>query len=175
MVAETYAIDIPTPITRYGYFIYAWKAMTVQGDLFLYVGRTGDDVYTSANPPVVRVGQHLGRGRAAALTNNLCKRGVNARECAELRVFIHGPIFPPALGDRDAHDARVTAMEALERALSDALKYNDYTVVGSHPRNWNLCLSCWQGLQEAFGQHFDLGKAPPGRDTRPDHPCYLHA
>ena len=102
MVAETYAIDITVPITRYGYFLYVWKATTAQGDFILYVGRTGDDVYTSANPPVVRVGQHLGQGRAAALTNNLRRRGVNAREFAELRVVIHGPIFPPAQGDRDA-------------------------------------------------------------------------
>ena len=174
MVAETYAIDIPVPITRYGYFLYVWKATTAQGDLILYVGRTGDDVYTSANPPVVRVGQHLGRGRAAALTNNLRKRGVNARECAELRVVIHGPIFPPAQGDRDAHDARVTAMAALERAFSDTLQHNGYTVVGIHPRNWNFCRRCWQGIQEAFGQHFDLDEAPPGRDARPDHPCYVH-
>ena len=53
---------------------YVWKATTAQGDLFLYVGRTGDDVYTSANPPVVRVGQHLGRGRAAAL-KTICAKG----------------------------------------------------------------------------------------------------
>ena len=41
MVAETYAIDIPVSITRYGYFLYVWKATAAQGDLFLYVGRTG--------------------------------------------------------------------------------------------------------------------------------------
>ena len=35
MVAETYAIDITVPITRYGYFLYVWKATTAQDDLIL--------------------------------------------------------------------------------------------------------------------------------------------
>ena len=100
MPAETYAIDIPVLITHYGYFLYVWEATTAQGDLILYVGRTGDDVYTAANPPVVRIGQHLGRGPAAALANNLCNMGVNPRECAELRIVVHGPIFQPPQGDR---------------------------------------------------------------------------
>ena len=66
-------------------------------------------------------------------------------------------------------------MKALERALRDALQHNGYTVVGRHPHNWDLCRRCWQGVQEAFGQHFNLDAAPLGRDARPDHPCYLHA
>ena len=175
MTAETYAINIPVPITQYGYFLYVWKATTAKGVLILYVGRTGDDVYAAANPPVVRIGQHLGRGRPAALIKNLLARGVNPRECAELCIVIHGPIFPPPQCDRAAHHARVTPMKAFERALRDALHHNGYTVVGHHPRSWNLCRSCWQGIQEAFSRHFNLDEAPPGRDARPDHPCYLHA
>ena len=174
MTAETYALDIPVPITQYGYFLYVWKATTSQDDLILYVGRTGDDVYTAANPPIVRIGQHLGRGRGATLTKNLLDMKVNPRECAELRIIIHGPIFQPTQC-KDAHRDRLTAMKALERALRDALQHNNYTVVGTHPRNWNLCRSCWQGVQQAFGRYFNLDEAPPGRDTKPDHPCYLHA
>ncbi len=69
MVAEPYVVDIPVPITRYGYFLYVWKVTTAEHDTILYVGRTGDSVYIAANPPVVRVGQHLGRGRGATLTS----------------------------------------------------------------------------------------------------------
>ena len=175
MTAGTYDINIPVQITQYGYFLYVWRVTTAEGDLILYVGRTGDDVYIVSNPPVVRIGQHLGHGPGAALTNNLRRRDVNPRECDKLRIVIHGPIFPPPQGDRVSHNARVAAMAALERALSDALEHNGYEVVGAHPRNWNLCHLCWQGVQKAFGKHFDLDEAPPGRDAMPDHPCYIHA
>ena len=147
MPAETHTIDIPIPIIQYGYFLYVWKSLPHRADLILYVGRTGDDVYTAANPPVVRIGQHLGRGPAASLINNLVQRRVKVRESAQLRIIIHGPIFQPPQGNPDAHDARVTPMKALERALREALQHNGYTVVGTHPRNWNLCRRCWQGVQ----------------------------
>ena len=175
MLAQTYPIDIPVPIIQYGYFLYVWEVTTAEGNLILYVGRTGDDVYIVANPPIVRIGQHLGQGPGAALVNNLNNMGVNVREAAGLRIVIHGPIFPPAQGNRNDHDDRVIAMSALERALRDALEHNGYVIVGMHPNNWDLCHRCWQGVQEAFGQHFNLNAAPPGRDDGPDHPCYLHA
>ena len=175
MLAQTYPIDIPVPIIQYGYFLYVWEVTTAEGNLILYVGRTGDDVYIVANPPIVRIGQHLGQGPGAALVNNLNNMGVNVREAAGLRIVIHGPIFPPPEGDEDAANARVIAMAALERALRDALEHNGYIIVGMHPNNWDLCHHCWQGVQEAFGQHFNLNAAPPGRDDGPDHPCYLHA
>ena len=172
MLTQPYVIDIPVPIIQYGYFLYVWEVTIAEDNLILYVGRTGDDVYVTANPPVVRIGQHLDQGPGASLINNC----VNVREAAGLRIVIHGPIFPPPEGDAEAHRVRLNAMRPLERALRDALKHNGYTIVGTHPNNWDLCHRCWQGVQEAFGhQHFNLDAAPPGRDDRPDNPCYLHA
>lgn len=175
MPPDPYIIDLPVPIVQPGYFLYAWKVTTVTGDLFLYVGRTGDDVYTTSNPPVVRIGEHLGAGRGASLLNNLVQKRVTRRDFAQLRIIIHGPVFPPPRGDYEDHQVRVGAMRALERALCEALRYNGYTVLGTHPRNWDLCRRCWQGVQEAFGKDFNLNEAPPGRDARSDRPCYLHA
>ena len=64
MPVEAYNIDIPILIIQYGYFLYVWKVTTAQGDLFLYVGSTGDDVYTTSNPPVVRIGHHFTLNKA---------------------------------------------------------------------------------------------------------------
>ena len=175
MAADTYALDIPIPVIQYGYFLYVWKVTTDDDRVFLYAGRTGDDVYTTSNPPIVRIGQHLGRGDGASLLNNLIQKRVTRRDLDKLRIIIHGPVFPPPQGDEAVHEVRVTAMKALERALCEALRHNNYTVLGTHPRNWNLCRRCWQGIQEAFSEHFTLDAAPPGRDTRPDSPCYRHA
>ena len=135
MAADTYALDIPIPTIQYGYFLYVWKVTTDDDRVFLYVGRTGDGVYTTSNPPLVRLGQHLGRGPGASLLNNLLRRRVTRRDFDNLRIIIHGPIFPPPQGDEAAHEVRVTAMEALERALCEALRHNNYTVLGIHPQN----------------------------------------
>ena len=59
MAASTYTLQIPVSMTRPGYWLYVWRVTIPNGDEILYVGRTGDDRYITANPPIVRMGQHF--------------------------------------------------------------------------------------------------------------------
>ena len=70
MPAANYAIDIPIPIIQYGYFLYVWKVTTVQGDLFLYVGRTG----TSVAPEMTSTPRLIRPSCASASTSPSTKR-----------------------------------------------------------------------------------------------------
>ena len=179
MAALTYTLQIPVSMTRPGYWLYVWRVTIPNGDEILYVGRTGDDRYITANPPIVRMGQHFDPNGAQALLSNLrnhlLRHRLNARDYADFRIVAHGPLFPPPANDRDYHDTRLAVVRPLERALRDALQHNGYVVIGQHSRDTNLCRCCWQDVRQAFMHHFNLTNECPQHNQGPDYPCFQHA
>ena len=176
MTASTHSMTLTT-MSRPGYWLYVLSAIADNGKEYLYAGRTGDDRYISAKPVIVRIGQHFDPKVKASMHKKLRKKGVNPRRCTDFRAVVHGPLFAPPDGysDEDYHNAQLALVKPLERALRDALVHNGYVVLGSHPRDRNICRKCWEDIRRAFGKHFDLSDEYPPHTLRSDHPCTQHA
>lgn len=187
MRASTYCLQIPVSMTRAGYWLYVWRVTIPNGNEVLYVGRTGDSRYATANPPIVRMGQHFDRNVARSLLKNLNEHliklarrsGLNpldytANPYTAMSIVAHGPLFPPPGGDDAYHEERKVIVGPLERALRDALECNGHVVVGQHDKSGNLCHSCWQDVRQAFDPYFGLTLEHPNNQCL-DHPCFEHA
>ncbi len=162
MSPSTHELTFPGAMTQRGLWLYVWKITSGDGNEFLYVGRTGDSSSLYTSSPFARMGQHLNpKGNANTLHRHLtkCGIGVNPEECAEFKMFAHGPLFlePEEDGTKDKEDEfrrRRDIVAALEKALADALRCGGYCVLNTVHSKKPLCIACWNDVRRAFARDF---------------------
>lgn len=181
MSPPTHELTFPGAMTQRGFWLYVWRITSFDGNEFLYVGRTGDSSSLNASSPFARMGRHLDpKGKANALHQHLTKRevGVNPQECAEFKMFAHGPLFlEPKDGgtmDEDEFRRRRDIVAALEQALADALRCGGYRVLNTVHSKKPMCVVCWNNVRRGFAKYF--GRIAPGPQvpTEAEHFCHFH-
>ena len=187
MEASPYTLEIPVPMTQPGYWLYVWKAEITPNVEWLYVGRTGNDSSKTAKPPFVRAAEHFDPNAADSFLKKIRMRHYMERlrksplrldgepDYTGLSLVTHGPLFQNFYESTDLRDQGNAIVGPLETALREALRYNNYVVLGENSSRGNLCARCWQDVRQAFKKHFTLTKQCPRHIQRPEHLCSLHA
>jgi hypothetical protein len=126
---EAYTLRLDGGTLRRGFWLYVWEATTPQGEVLLYVGRTGDNSTPNAQSPFNRMGQHLGSTKNSMPRNHLDQNGVVSEQC-RFRLVAHGPLFPEVPdNDMEAHVEIRDIVGALEKKLADDLAASGYYVM----------------------------------------------
>ena len=168
-------LNIPPPMTRPSFWLYVWRVTTDTGRDVLYVGRTGDGTFPTANPPIFRMGQHLEpNGSSNQLLKRLDEQNIDPSSCTAFQLVAYGPLFLETK-DRNEHYRRRDVVAALESALHDALLGGHYTVIDHSSSRKPLCRLCWQEVWEAFQEHFDAIAPYPHKTIRPNYVCFKHS
>ena len=158
MEAETHVITMSGAMLKRGFWLYVWRIKTPQGEM-LYVGRTGDSSSPRANPPYLRMGQHLGNNKKQnALRRQLLKKGVEPEDCDSFELISHGPLFPEQ-NDLEAHKQPRDIVAALEKELRDSLFEAGYQVLNIVHCRKPLDEERWFDVHAAFVKYFPKMKA----------------
>ena len=174
MTTPTHSLVLDPALLRRGFWLYVWHVTSEDGRELLYVGRTGDEAYVSANPPFKRMGQHLDpKSRANMLYRHLVESNVDPLTCGDLRMIAHGPLFFE-VATKDQHRPRRDVTAALEKQLAVALAAG-YTVMNTVHCQRPLCWCCWQGVRQAFLPHFPKIGGEQPVTSQPCKPCFQHA
>lgn len=153
MGAETCEFTMPGAMLKRGFWLYVWRIETPKGTM-LYVGRTGDSSSPRANPPYMRMGQHLGRNKNQnALRRQLEAKGVKPEACASFDLIAHGPLFPEQ-ADSIKHEKPRDIMVTLEKRLRDCLCESGYQVLNVVRSRKKLDKKRWLDVHAAFAKHF---------------------
>jgi hypothetical protein len=162
MAPETHVLTLPGPMLQRGFWLYVWRVETPVGEM-LYVGRTGDSSTPYAAAPYTRMGQHLGSMKNQnALRSHLEKHGIDPRDCANLHLISHGPLYPEMdRGDSIARAERWAEhvpirdiVGAMEKALAEELATAGYTVLNTVKWRHPLDPVLWAPVRAAFAEHF---------------------
>jgi hypothetical protein len=130
---RTHRIAFDGAMLARGFWVYVWRVCH-DGDVLLYVGRTGDSSSRFAASPFARLGQHLDvRPKAAAnmLLRHLRKSGLDPFLCS-YSLFAVGPLFPEQ-PDLLSHRKYRDVVAPIESSVARQLRADGYTVLGSHP------------------------------------------
>ena len=150
--AHTHTVEFEGEILRRGFWLYVWEVTPPDGNLLLYVGRTGDNSSPYAREPYRRMGQHLGDKESVnMLRRKLEARDLDVAECS-YRFIARGPFFDEAPDkDMDLHKPPRDVIGALEKALAEALIAVGYELLNTV--NWNAPLDeeLFAAVREAFG------------------------
>ena len=153
MKAETLVLKMPGEMLKRGFWLYVWRIKTPKG-VMLYVGRTGDSSSSNANPPYVRMGQHLGNNeKQNALRRQLLKGDVEPEDCDWFELISHGPLFPEK-SNFEAHKRPRDIVAALEKRLCDSLSEAGYQVLNTVHCRKELDKKRWRDVHAAFAKYF---------------------
>jgi hypothetical protein len=132
---DSYTVNFSGQILERSFWIYTWR-IDAPGQMYLYVGRTGDTSSINAASPYRRLSQHLNdrkNSRSNALHRRLVQRELLPTNC-KFRFSAVGPLWPEE-DTREAHNRTRDRAAALERAVADYFVANGYEVLGQHPRH----------------------------------------
>ena len=153
MKTKTLVLKMPGEMLKRGFWLYVWRIKTPIGEM-LYVGRTGDNSYPRANPPYLRMGQHLGNNENQnALRRQLLKAGVQPEDCGSFELISHGPLFPEK-NNFEAHKRPRDIVAALEKRLRDSLSEAGYQVLNTVNSRKDLDKKRWRDVHAAFVKYF---------------------
>ncbi len=158
MKAETLVLKMPGEMLKRGFWLYVWRIKTPKG-VMLYVGRTGDSSSPNANPPYLRMGQHLGNNeKQNALRRQLLKVGVKPEDCDSFELISHGPLFPEK-SNFEAHKRPRDIVAALEKRLRDSLSEAGYQILNTVHCRKELDKKRWRDVHAAFSEYFPKMKS----------------
>jgi hypothetical protein len=151
MASAMHEINFNGALLERGFWLYVWEIESPDKSRYLYVGRTGDHASGAVQSPFNRLCNHLGSNtHSNALQRHLRKHGIEVA-CCSLRFLPFGPItMPSALEHRTACDT----MQALEKALADALRDAEYKVMNTVGCRTALDQNLWLEVKAAYSQHF---------------------
>lgn len=153
-MATLQKLAFPGAMLRRGFWLYVWEIETAKGDIWLYVGRTGDSSSSNAQSPFMRLGQHLGTNKNAnALRRQLMGVSADPDACRSFKMVAFGPILSEARS-MDEHRPRRDKMAALEKTLCDALVKAGYPVLNKVHCLHALDDAIWQDTFNAFAERF---------------------
>lgn len=153
MKSETLVLKMPSEMLKRGFWLYVWRIKTPKG-VKLYVGRTGDSSSARANPPYLRMGQHLGNNeKQNALRRQLLKVGVEPEDCVSFELISHGPLIPEK-NSFEAHKRPRDIVAALEKRLRDSLSEAGYQVLNTVHCRKELDKKRWRDVHAAFAKYF---------------------
>ncbi len=137
-----------------GFWLYVWEATTPNGEVLLYVGRTGDSSSMNAQSPFNRMGQHLGSAKnSSMLRNHLGKRDIVPEQCS-YRLVAHGPILEEAK-IWDLHRERRDVLAGMEKRLAEDLVSAGYDVLNTVQSHKPLEASLYSSVRAEFAEHFE--------------------
>lgn len=152
-VARTHSVDLSGATLERGFWLYVWEVMTPDGEILLYVGRTGDSSSKNAQSPFNRMGKHLGSAKnSSMLRNHLTGKGIVPEQCT-FRLVAHGPILEEA-PSWDAHQERRDLVGALEKRLAEDLGDAGYSVMNKVHCLKPLDDLAYADVHAAFADHF---------------------
>jgi hypothetical protein len=152
---STYTVSLDGGFLARGFWIYVWEVRDPEGEMMLYVGRTGDSSSPNAQSPFNRMGQHLGFAKnSSMLRNHLEGRDVSPDLCV-YRFVAHGPILPEAK-DWKTHVIRRDLAAAVEKQLAEDFAAAGYDVLNAVISGKDLDLELYAPVHAAFAEHFDL-------------------
>jgi hypothetical protein len=141
-------------ILERGFWLYVWEVTKADGNVVLYVGRTGDNSSPNAQSPYIRMGQHLGFGETTnMLRKHLEKRGVHPFTCKTFQLIAFGPVLAE-VKTMEQHIPLRDKMAALEKALRDALALAGYVVLNEVKCTYKLDVGLWREVRAAFAERF---------------------
>jgi len=137
-----------------GFWLYVWEIECTVGNVWLYVGRTGDSSSAKAQSPFNRLSQHLGSNKHGnALRRQLLGVGIQPETCRRFDMIAYGPIFQEA-GTMADHQPIRNRMAALEKELRNALHSAGYNVLNAVYCDHKLDDALWAEVADAFRDRF---------------------
>ena len=121
-------------LLKRGFWLYVWKIL-FNGEIFIYVGRTGNSSSTNAASPFNRVSQHLDF-RETARGNTLARRLKEVDidpDSSNFRMIALGPIFQEQKSV-DKHMRYKDQMATLEYEIAYYLKWQGFEVLGKYQK-----------------------------------------
>lgn len=165
MSASTHELKFSGSVLSRGFWLYVWEITTSGGSLIYYVGRTGDSSSSNAQSPFSRMGQHLGfNANSNVLRRYLGGKGFRPEECS-FRLISYGPILEES-ASQDDHRNRRDIIAALEKALADAMRAADYTMLNTVECKKPLDTELFENVRSAFAVQFPklMGIGKPHED-----------
>ncbi|WP_368413116.1 hypothetical protein [Dongia sp.] len=161
MALAAHEISFNGSILQRGFWLYVWEVKSKKGDLWYYVGRTGDNSSHNAQSPFNRMGQHLGFAEnSSMLRRHLAKKKVDPVRCS-FRLIAVGPIYPEEM-KIDGHWKRRDLVAAMEKALADEMTKAGYQVMNSVKSRIRLDARRYAKVRRVFRSK--LSKLPEKRD-----------
>lgn len=149
-----HSLTFPGSLLGRGFWLYVWEITTADGDVVLYVGRTGDEASPNAQSPFNRVSRHLGYNKHQnALRRNLLNKGIDPGACQSFEMIAHGPIFAETK-TMVQHIPPRDKMAAMEKTLRDALADAGYAVLNKVNCKRTLDTELWREVRAAFSERF---------------------
>lgn len=153
MPLRTHILSIPGASVTRGFWLYVCRVESPRGEL-VYVGQTGDTNFPYSQSVLNRLANHLvPRGNTSSLFNRPLAKGIQPRECGEIRIIAVGPIFAET-NDKGEFDARKTGIIALEGQLCQDMVDAGYQVINDARIRGVLDESLWQQVRAEFAIHF---------------------
>ncbi len=153
MGAATFTVALDGRTLKRGFWLYGWEVTTPDGEVLIYVGRTGDSSSANAQSPFNRMGQHLGFLKTSSmLRNHLSKRNVAPEDCT-FRLVAHGPILDET-DSMDEHKVRRDLIGALEKKLAEDLDDAGYEVMNTVNCLKPLDEDMYKPVRAAFAAEF---------------------
>ena len=121
-------------LLKRGFWLYVWKIL-FNGEIFIYVGRTGNSSSTNAASPFNRVSQHLDF-RETARGNTLARRLKEVEidpDSSNFRMIALGPIFQEQKSV-DTHMRYRDQMATLEYEIAYYLKWQGFELLGKYQK-----------------------------------------
>jgi len=121
-------------LLKRGFWLYVWKIL-FNGEIFIYVGRTGNSSSTNAASPFNRVSQHLDF-RETARGNTLARRLKEVDidpGSSNFSMIALGPIFQEQKSV-DTHNRYRDQMATLEYEIAYYLKWQGFEVLGKYQK-----------------------------------------
>ncbi len=160
-------LSLPGAMLARGFWLYVWEVTTATGELWLYVGRTGDSSSPNAQSPFSRLSQHLSRNpKSNALRRNLMNAGVDADTCTSFDLYCYGPILEEC-ATMELHRPARDTIAGLEKGLRDALHRARYRVLNEVKSRHPIDGALMRRAIKAFSTTFDKLRIVNGAVARP--------
>lgn len=154
MRTSTQSITFDGRFLQRGFWLYAWEVTLPDGEIVVYVGRTGDSSSANAASPFNRMAQHLGNTPTSSmLRNHLGTRGVDPHACA-FRIVAHGPLFAETAKNLTDHAGPRDVIAGMEKRLAADMADAGYDVVNTVNSTKTLDEALYATVRAAFVEHF---------------------
>ena len=119
-----------------GYWIYAIIIYYKSNEMYLYIGRTGDNSSANAGSPFQRVMDHFNLRQSVPMNTikDLIKKNEHEFSNIYFRLLAVGPLSPEQK-DYESHKPIRNKMTALEKYVADYFVSKGYNVIGKHDDN----------------------------------------
>lgn len=165
IIKNTISIDVPSSWLSQGYYVYVAK-IVVNGQLFYYIGQTGDGHYHTARGPLYRMSGHLAKSDSST-QNQLIKGLQNNFPNTDIETILQNTAIQYTffkIADYDAkdtkeqHQTKRLSTLCIERLLifrfcqQNSKVFNEAVKTARSAAMKELSDDYWAEMEEAAGQ-----------------------